>query len=46
MSSVKAILSQQLGDFPEYFRRKKIKFQNFDAELHFSSAESPEIFKD
>lgn len=33
------------GGFPEYFRRKKIKLQNLDAELRSSSAGSPQIFK-
>ncbi|KXJ95458.1 hypothetical protein Micbo1qcDRAFT_217178 [Microdochium bolleyi] len=33
------------GGFPEYFRRKKIKLQNLDAELRAASADKPKIFK-
>ncbi|KAK4165675.1 DNA repair protein rev1 [Cladorrhinum sp. PSN259] len=36
----------EFGGFPEYFRRKKIKLQNLDAELRNSAAgEKPQIFK-
>lgn len=35
----------KFGGFSEYFRRKKIKLQNLDAELRSSSAGSPKIFK-
>ena len=33
------------GGFPDYFRRKKIKLQNLDAELRASSSNKPQIFK-
>ncbi|KAI9699882.1 MAG: deoxycytidyl transferase [Bogoriella megaspora] len=35
----------KFGGFPEYFRRKKIKLQNLDAELRAKSAENPPIFR-
>ncbi|KAI1374045.1 impB/mucB/samB family protein [Hypoxylon crocopeplum] len=33
------------GGFGDYFRRKKIKLQNFDSELRASSQDKPQIFK-
>nr|POE78069.1 dna repair protein rev1 [Quercus suber] len=33
------------GGFNEYFRRKKIKLQNLDAELRAQSTDKPQIFK-
>lgn len=33
------------GGFSDYFRRKKIKLQNLDAELRASSPDKPQIFK-
>lgn len=36
--------ASSFGGFPEYFRRKKIKLQNLDAELRASS-DKPAIFK-
>ncbi|KAJ1331282.1 DNA repair protein REV1 [Microdochium nivale] len=33
------------GGFPDYFRRKKIKLQNLDAELRAASTDKPKIFK-
>ncbi|KAK3074278.1 hypothetical protein LTS18_014284, partial [Coniosporium uncinatum] len=35
----------KFGGFPEYFRRKKIKLQNLDAELRSHSGEKPPIFR-
>lgn len=35
----------KFGGFPEYFRRKKIKLQNLDAELRANSSDKPQIFK-
>ncbi|MCJ1305971.1 deoxycytidyl transferase, partial [Hypocenomyce scalaris] len=35
----------KFGGFPEYFRRKKIKLQNLDAERRSSSAGNPSIFR-
>jgi len=35
----------KFGGFPEYFRRKKIKLQNLDAELRARSGDKPQIFK-
>ncbi|KAF2445422.1 DNA polymerase IV, partial [Karstenula rhodostoma CBS 690.94] len=35
----------KFGGFPEYFRRKKIKLQNLDAELRSQSTDKPQIFK-
>ncbi|KAK4613573.1 DNA repair protein rev1 [Fulvia fulva] len=35
----------KFGGFPEYFRRKKIKLQNKDADLRAKSKEIPPIFK-
>ncbi|EKD15524.1 uncharacterized protein L3040_009147 [Drepanopeziza brunnea f. sp. 'multigermtubi'] len=35
----------KFGGFPEYFRRKRIKLQNLDAELRSESADKPQIFK-
>lgn len=35
----------KFGGFSEYFRRKKIKLQNLDAELRSSSVGTPQIFK-
>ncbi|KAJ0388386.1 hypothetical protein COL922a_000189 [Colletotrichum nupharicola] len=33
------------GGFGDYFRRKKIKLQNLDADMRASSSEKPQIFK-
>ncbi|KAH0562211.1 hypothetical protein GP486_003088 [Trichoglossum hirsutum] len=33
------------GDFSKYYRRKRIKLQNLDAELRSSSSENPRIFR-
>ncbi|KAH7364168.1 hypothetical protein BKA65DRAFT_532807 [Rhexocercosporidium sp. MPI-PUGE-AT-0058] len=33
------------GGFSDYFRRKKIKLQNLDAELRLESADKPKIFR-
>lgn len=35
----------RFGGFGEYFRRKKIKLQNLDADMRASSADKPQIFK-
>jgi DNA repair protein REV1 len=35
----------KFGGFGDYFRRKKIKLQNLDAELRSSSGENPPIFR-
>ncbi|KAM0332476.1 hypothetical protein ACHAQA_002757 [Verticillium albo-atrum] len=35
----------KFGGFSDYFRRKKIKLQNLDANLRASSSEKPQIFK-
>ncbi|KAI9725542.1 MAG: deoxycytidyl transferase [Chrysothrix sp. TS-e1954] len=35
----------KFGGFPEYFRRKKIKLQNLDAQLRAESTGKPQIFK-
>ncbi|KAK5124494.1 hypothetical protein LTR85_001711 [Meristemomyces frigidus] len=35
----------KFGGFTEYFRRKKIKLQNLDAQLRAQSADKPQIFK-
>lgn len=35
----------RFGGFPEYFRRKKIKLQNLDADLRSQSTDKPPIFK-
>ena len=35
----------EFGGFGDYFRRKKIKLQNLDAELRASSGDKPQIFK-
>ena len=37
--------ASKFGGFPEYFRRKKIKLQNLDAELRSTSAHKPAIFR-
>ena len=37
--------SSKFGGFPEYFRRKKLKLQNLDAELRSRSTENPPIFR-
>ncbi|KAL3419055.1 impB/mucB/samB family protein [Phlyctema vagabunda] len=37
--------SSKFGGFPEYFRRKRIKLQNLDAELRSSSTQNPQIFR-
>jgi DNA repair protein REV1 len=33
------------GGFGDYFRRKKIKLQNLDAEIRTASSGNPQIFK-
>ncbi|OJD37090.1 dna damage repair protein mus42 [Diplodia corticola] len=33
------------GGFPDYFRRKKIKLQNLDAELRSQSTDKPPVFR-
>ncbi|KAH7417330.1 hypothetical protein BKA64DRAFT_657655 [Cadophora sp. MPI-SDFR-AT-0126] len=35
----------KFGGFSDYFRRKKIKLQNLDAELRSESADKPKIFR-
>ena len=35
----------KFGGFPEYFRRKKIKLQNLDAELRAQAGDKPQIFR-
>ncbi|KAI9668385.1 MAG: deoxycytidyl transferase [Alyxoria varia] len=35
----------KFGGFPEYFRRKKIKLQNLDAELRAQASDKPQIFR-
>ncbi|KAK5754942.1 deoxycytidyl transferase [Elasticomyces elasticus] len=35
----------KFGGFPKYFRRKKIKLQNKDAQLRTQSGDKPNIFK-
>ncbi|KAH9845914.1 Deoxycytidyl transferase [Teratosphaeria destructans] len=35
----------KFGGFNEYFRRKKIKLQNLDAQLRAQSADKPQIFR-
>lgn len=35
----------KFGGFTDYFRRKKIKLQNLDAELRIKSADNPPIFR-
>lgn len=35
----------EFGGFGDYFRRKKIKLQNLDAELRAASSDAPQIFK-
>jgi DNA repair protein REV1 len=37
--------SSKFGGFNDYFRRKKIKLQNLDADLRAQSADKPQIFK-
>ncbi|KAI9720628.1 MAG: hypothetical protein M1812_002808 [Candelaria pacifica] len=37
--------ASNFGGFTDYFRRKKIKLQNLDAELRSSAAENPQIFR-
>lgn len=37
--------SSKFGGFTDYFRRKKIKLQNLDAELRSSSTDHPPIFR-
>lgn len=36
----------KFGGFDDYFRRKKVKLQNLDAELRASSGDKPQIFRD
>lgn len=33
------------GGFSDYFRRKKIKLQNLDADMRASAPDKPQIFK-
>ena len=33
------------GGFGDYFRRKKIKLQNLDADLRAAASDKPQIFK-
>lgn len=33
------------GGFGDYFRRKKIKLQNLDADMRAASSDKPQIFK-
>ena len=35
----------KFGGFPEYFRRKKLKLQNLDAELRSHATDKPQIFR-
>lgn len=37
--------SSAFGGFGDYFRRKKIKLQNLDADIRASSSDKPQIFK-
>ena len=37
--------ASKFGGFPEYFRRKKIKLQNLDAELRSTAIGNPPIFR-
>ncbi|KAL8826344.1 MAG: hypothetical protein Q9191_003858 [Dirinaria sp. TL-2023a] len=37
--------ASKFGGFPEYFRRKKIKLQNLDAEIRSTSTANPPIFR-
>ncbi|PKS12000.1 hypothetical protein jhhlp_001296 [Lomentospora prolificans] len=37
--------ASEFGGFSDYFRRKKIKLQNLDAELRTASSDLPQIFK-
>ncbi|KAH8890805.1 impB/mucB/samB family protein [Thozetella sp. PMI_491] len=37
--------ASEFGGFGDYFRRKKIKLQNFDSELRASAGDKPQIFK-
>ena len=37
--------SSKFGGFPEYFRRKKIKLQNLDAQLRSDHDDKPHIFR-
>jgi DNA repair protein REV1 len=37
--------ASEFGGFGDYFRRKKIKLQNLDAQIRESSADKPQIFK-
>ena len=37
--------ASKFGGFPEYFRRKKIKLQNLDAERRSQNADKPRIFQ-
>jgi len=37
--------SSRFGGFSDYFRRKKIKLQNLDAEIRSQSPDKPQIFK-
>src|SRR5687767_3572882 len=38
--------ASEFGGFGDYFRRKKIKLQNLDAELRAAAGDKPQIFKD
>ncbi|KAL2123239.1 hypothetical protein VTJ04DRAFT_3694 [Mycothermus thermophilus] len=37
--------ASEFGGFGDYFRRKKVKLQNLDAELRAQAADKPQIFK-
>lgn len=37
--------ASDFGGFGDYFRRKKIKLQNLDADIRSSSEDKPQIFK-
>lgn len=37
--------ASDFGGFGDYFRRKKIKLQNLDAELRTASSNFPQLFK-
>ena len=39
------MLIKSISSFTDYFRRKKIKLQNLDAELRANSTDKPQIFK-
>lgn len=37
--------ASEFGGFGDYFRRKKIKLQNLDAELRAAAGDKPQIFR-